>query len=109
MLSPHHIREIVRETWLNKNMQDTFISARTFTELDNMLQRPLNDMNSEMLIGSLIPEIRIIRPNWARDPHREEDRSFHRVLVSTSQTRSGLLAFHQTSDPEGLQFDARGS
>ena len=88
-------------------MQDTFVSTRTFPKFDNMLQRPLNDMNPRIFVGSLDPEIRIVRLNRARHPHREKDRSFHRVLVSASQTGSGLLALHQTSDPKGLQFNAR--
>ena len=90
-------------------MQDTFVSTRTFTELNNVLQRPLNDMNPKTFVGSLNPEIKIVRFNRARHPNREKDRSFYRALVSTSQTGSGLLALNQTSDPEGLQFNTRGS
>ena len=88
-------------------MQDTFIYSRTFIKFDNVLQRPLNDMSSRMFIGSLNPEVRIVRLDRARHPHREKDWSFYRVLVSTSQTGSGLLALNQTSDPKGLQFNAR--
>ena len=65
-------------------MQDTFISAQTFIEFDNMLQRPLNDMNPKIFINSLNSENRIVRLNRACYPHREKNRSFHRVLVSTS-------------------------